>query len=71
MVEPTETNVEGPPVAAQNPHALAHQRIGHCLQVLCIRRIVARELLPQCNHALPLLIDLRLGLLRRVKNLRH
>ena len=55
MVQPAEADVEGPSVAAQNPHALAHQRVGNGQQVARIGAVVAGQLGAQRQHALPLL----------------
>jgi hypothetical protein len=58
VVQAAEADVVGPSVAAQNPHALANQRVGDGQQVARFGRVVAGQLLAQREHALALLVDL-------------
>ena len=61
MIQSAEADVVGPAVAADDPHALAHESVGDREQRLRFRRLDPGELLLQLRDALSLLIDPRLG----------
>ena len=43
VIEPTEANVVGPAVAADDPHAAADERIGHGQQLTSLRNMHVTE----------------------------
>ena len=63
VVESAEADVEGPSVAAQDPHALANERVSDGQQVARIGRIDTGELALQNLHPLALCVDFGFGLL--------
>ena len=71
MVEPTGADVIGPAVAAHQPHALAHQRLGNRQQVARCRRIQRTDLLHKLGYAFPLSFDSGLVRLVCIQNRVH
>ena len=59
VVEAAEADVIGPAVAADDPHAAPHKRIGHAGQLARLRLVDLGKPLLQPGHALALLADRR------------
>ena len=67
MIESAKADVVGPAIAADNPDALVHQRVGKGDQSSRVIRVECIEPLLQLTHSLALVENVRLILLLRVK----
>ncbi len=68
MIEPAEPDVVGPAVAADDPDALADERVGDGEQVPCLAVLARLESSLQLGDALALVGEMRLLVLRRVED---
>ncbi len=57
MVQSAKADVVSPAIAADDPHTLAHQRVGDRLQGASLGSFRSGNLCPECKHPLPLRLN--------------